>query len=102
MWRLYTIFIKVAITQVVSVTAGAPNITGATEGTPAQTVETSILWGNGCFGNNYTAATKSCNSGGANQPTHRIHFDASLNSTIYGSSETITPLSQTCRLSIKY
>lgn len=40
--------------------------------------------------------------GFSNAPTAAIDFDASRCSGIYGASATITPLSQTCRLSIKY
>ena len=82
--------------------ASAPAITGNVGGTPAQTTIKNELWGWGCYGNNLTDTRNTCNSGGANQPIHWCKFDASLSSPIYGNSDTLTPLSQTCRFSIRY
>lgn len=34
--------------------------------------------------------------------TYIIRFDASLSNTIYGSSDTVTPLSESCKFYIRY
>ncbi len=60
-----------------------PNITGNLEGIPAQTTSTSISYGDGVFGSTNSDSTKSCNSGGSNQPQVHITFDAADSSSVY-------------------
>ena len=60
-----------------------PNITGNTDGIPAQTVATNVSWGDGVFGETKTNTTKDCNSGGSYQPVTQIKFNASLSSSTY-------------------
>ena len=82
-----------------SVVASAPNITGQI------TYRMFTVQANGCSG----FVRPGSNSGADNTGTYSnannrnyAQYDASLNSPIYGASNTIRPLSQTCRLSIKY
>lgn len=102
MWRLYTIFIKVAITQVVSVAASAPAIAGYwfVNGLTDNPQITSNSRFTGPF--SYRMMGNLNADGFSNAPTAAIDFDASRCSDVYGASTTVRPLSQTCRLSIKY
>ena len=99
MWRLYTIFNKFGITQVVSVVASAPNITGQIS------YRMFTVQASGCSGFVRPGSNSGAdNTGEYSNSNNRNYarYDASLNSPIYGASNTIRPLSQTCRLSIKY
>lgn len=80
--------------------AGLPNITGEVQphynsrrlgtysGWDNFDTPGTAAWGSGAFGN-------STNMGG-------ISFDASLSNSIYGSSDTVTPLSLSCKFIISY
>ena len=99
MWRLYTIFIKVAITQVVSVVASAPAIAGT-----FAIEKTSYGWGgsvaSGCFYNAGTASRGNNANHSGSAPL--VGFSAANSSSIYGSSATVRPVSRQVMFILRY
>lgn len=56
----------------------------------------------GAFRNSTSTAPTMAATAKSTKSSRGWIFQASRSSSIYGASDTITPLSQTCRLSIKY
>ena len=92
MWRLYTIFNQFGITQVVSVVASAPNITGYFSNDFA-------TWG-GAFYQSGSAASMAASGQGTADTILRL--DASRSSSIYGASNTIRPISRRTMFMIRF
>lgn len=87
--------------------AGLPNITGTISvvGSAEGAGWTANTWGNGCFSNNIikkgVQAIASCITN-SRTDTCNQKFDASYSNAIYGSSDTVTPLTYTVRAYICY
>lgn len=77
----------------IGVIAGLPNITGSTSG--------ARNGGENVTGAFYTTGSVST-YGGGRYHMGIVAFDASRSSTIYGKSNTVTPLSKKCLFLIKY
>lgn len=88
-------FLKVHCSiSAISVKAGLPNITG--------TLHAANIWnyvGQGSFKLTTETGTYPLGSG---RYTSTVQFDASLSSSIYGSSNAVTPLSQSTLMLLKY
>lgn len=80
--------------------AGAPAING--EFGENYHDQSADMRASGVFQNSTTTAPTMMATAKAIQSSRGWIFQASRSSSIYGNSNTITPLSQTCRLSIKY
>lgn len=77
---------------------GLPNITGMFA---ADTYYT-IAEGSGAFLPSTTTPTWAVAAGHAGSIGKYFSFDASLSNSIYGSSETVSPLSQSTLMLVKY
>ena len=78
-----------------SLAAGLPNITGE--------FATDYNLGNNYKGAFYKSSSKSSNKGGAGEHTCIVNgFSASRNNSIYGSSDTVQPLSLKSKYYIKF
>ena len=64
--------------------------------------QSAYMSASGVFQNSATTAGTILANGSSARSPRGWTFQASRSSSIYGASDTITPLSQTCRLSIKY
>lgn len=77
--------------------AGLPNITGAINGT--------VLWvasKRGCFSNSLDITENYTGTIALTKQISNIDFNASLVSSVYGNSSTVTPLSLFCKFYIHY
>ena len=83
-------------TSVISIGAGLPNIKGELFTVPANTSTD----GTGAFRRTTTPNTAGAARGAASWSN--INFDASRSSSVYGSSSTVTPLSESTLLCIRY
>lgn len=90
-------YLRADTTPGTMVEAGLPNITGS--------VGVNMLWNkgwsNGCFTHN-TIYRDFVNGLEPQDMVNSISFDASRSSTIYGKSDTVTPLTYTVRAYICY
>jgi len=88
------------------VEAGCPNITGEAEFGSITNVSypTVVATAEGAFYSSRTDSARVANVGTNSVPgyNNRFNMDASHSSTIYGSSETVTPLSLSTKFFIKY
>lgn len=81
-----------------SVEAGLPNITGKIENIAGY----SGLQAYGLIIMDASNFTQNIVNGGANVGGINLNIDASRNSAIYGASSTVTPLSLSCMIIVKY
>lgn len=79
-----------------------PNITGTLKTIGSGSVGLYLQNSTGVFSNPNDAVSGQLSSMQGGTTCRNANFDASLSSPIYGSSSTVTPLSESCKFYIRY